>query len=199
MKACLEQLGKPVDFAGLTVAVQGVGATGFRLAKLCRDAGATVIVSDTNAANLQRAVKELGCTAHQGDILSAKCDILAPCALGAVLDDCTIPALQCQVICGTANNQLADPIADGARLKQAGVVYGPDFVVNAAGLIRLAGLYLGMTEDQINRKIADIEATTLTVLRDACNLPSAHEAAVAYAKRRIEQGRTNRPRLATAR
>jgi len=199
MKACLKQLGKPVDFAGLTVAVQGVGATGFRLAKLCRDAGATVIVSDTNAANLQRAVKELGCSAHQGDILSATCDILAPCALGAVLDDCTIPALQCQVICGTANNQLADPIADGARLKQAGVVYGPDFVVNAAGLMRLAGLYLGMNEEQINRKIADIEATTLTVLRDAGNLPSAHEAAVAYAKRRIEHGRTNRPRMASAR
>ena len=199
MKACLKQLGRKPDFAGMTVAIQGVGATGYRLADLCRKAGATVIASDTNAANLQRAVKELGVQAFDGDILAAKCDILAPCALGAILNDRSIPNLKCQVICGTSNNQLLNPVEDGARVKKAGILYGPDFVVNAGGLIRLAGLYLGMTEAQIDQKIEQIEQTTTAVLKEAQSLPSAHEAAVSYAKRRIEQGRTNKPRMVAQR
>jgi len=100
-------------------------------------------------------------------------------------------------VCGTANNQLAHPIDDGARVKKAGVLYGPDFVVNAGGLIRLAGLYIGLTEAQINQKIDHIEQTTTAVLKEANSLPSAYEAAVSYAKRRIEHGRTNR-KTATA-
>ncbi|NBX26002.1 MAG: Glu/Leu/Phe/Val dehydrogenase [Planctomycetes bacterium] len=199
MKACLKQLGRKVDFAGMTVAVQGVGATGYRLADLCRKAGATVIASDTNAANLQRAVKELGVQAFDGDILGAKCDILAPCALGAILNDRSIQQLKCQIICGTSNNQLHNPVDDGARVKKAGILYAPDFVVNAGGLIRLAGLYLGMTEAQIDQKIEHIEQTTTAVLKEAHGLPSAHEAAVSYAKRRIEQGRTNKTRMAAQR
>jgi leucine dehydrogenase len=197
MKACLKHLGKKVDFAGMTVAVQGVGATGFRLAKLCKEAGATIVASDTNNANLERAVKELGVTVADGNIFNTKCDILAPCALGAVLDERTIANLKCSIVCGTANNQLAHPIDDGARVKAAGVLYGPDFVVNAGGLIRLAGLYIGLTEAQINQKIDHIEQTTTAVLKEANSLPSTYEAAVSYAKRRIEHGRTNR-KTATA-
>jgi len=192
MKACLKHLGKKVDFAGLTVAVQGVGATGYCVAKLCADAGASVIVTDTNQLNLQRALKDLGVQASNNDIFSTPCDILAPCALGGVLDENTIRNLKCTIVCGTANNQLLKPIEDGARIKSAGVLYGPDFIVNAAGLIRLAGLYLGLTEAQINIKIDQIEQTTATVLKEAGSLPSVYEAAVAYAKRRIEQGKTNR-------
>ena len=82
-------------------------------------------------------------------------------------------------------------------VKKAGVLYGPDFVVNAGGLIRLAGLYIGLTEAQINQKIDHIEQTTTAVLKEANSLPSAYEAAVSYAKRRIELGRTNR-KTATA-
>jgi leucine dehydrogenase len=197
MKACLKHLGKKVDFAGLTVAVQGVGATGYRVAKLCRDAGATVLATDTNAANLQRAVKELGVQATDSNLLTTKCDILAPCALGAILDERTITNLKCSIVCGTANNQLANPIDDGARIKKAGVLYGPDFIVNAGGLIRLAGLYIGLTEKQIDQKIEHIEQTTTAELKEANGLPSAYEAAVSYAKRRIEHGRTNR-KTATA-
>jgi leucine dehydrogenase len=198
MKACLKHLGKKVDFAGLTVAVQGVGATGYRVAKLCRDAGATVLATDTNAANLQRAVKELGVQATDANLLTTKCDILSPCALGAILDERTIANLKCSIVCGTANNQLANPIDDGARIKKAGVLYGPDFIVNAGGLIRLAGLYIGLTEAQVDRKVAFIEETTTSVLKEANNLPSAYEAAVSYAKRRIERGRTNKKSAAVA-
>jgi len=198
MKACLKHLGKKVDFASLTVAVQGVGATGFRVAKLCREAGATVFATDTNPANLQRAVKELGVQATDANLLTTKCDILSPCALGGTLDERTIANLKCSIVCGTANNQLAHPIDDGARIKKAGVLYGPDFIVNAGGLIRLAGLYIGLAEAQIDQKVEHIEQTTTAVLKEANGLPSAYEAAVSYAKRRIEHGRSNRKTAAAA-
>jgi leucine dehydrogenase len=159
--------------------------------------GCAIVASDTNTANLEKAVKELGVTVADGNIFDTKCDILAPCALGAVLDERTIANLKCSIVCGTANNQLAHPIDDGARVKTAGVLYGPDFVVNAGGLIHLAGLYIGLTQAQINQKIDHIEQTTTAVLKEANSLPSAYEAAVSFAKRRIEHGRTNR-KTATA-
>ncbi|MBX3354109.1 MAG: Glu/Leu/Phe/Val dehydrogenase [Phycisphaeraceae bacterium] len=194
MKACLKHLGKKVDFSGLTVAIQGVGATGYKLAKLCRDAGAKVIATDVNRAALDRAVKDLGIEALGTDdnLFHTKCDIVAPCALGGVLDHPTIDRLQCQIVCGTANNQLLHPGEDGPRLKARGIVYGPDFVVNAGGLIRLAGLYLGMSEQEIDRKVEAIEHTTLAVLKEGSSSASTHHAAVEYAKRRIEAGRSNK-------
>jgi len=194
MKACLKHLGRKVDFSGLTVAIQGVGATGFKLAKLCKDAGAKIKATDVNKSALDRAVKELGVEAIEDGaaLLTAKCDILAPCALGGVLDHPAIERLQCQIVCGTANNQLLHPNDDGMHLKVRNILYGPDFVVNAGGLIRLAGLHLGMSEAEIDRKVEAIEQTTLTVLKEAAHAPSAHDAAVAYAKRRIESGRANK-------
>jgi len=194
LKACLKHLGRKVDFSGLTVAIQGVGATGYKLAKLCRDAGARVIATDVNRPALERAAKELGVEALGTDdnLFHTKCDIVAPCALGGVLDHATIERLQCQIVCGTANNQLLHPAEDGARLKERGILYGPDFVVNAGGLIRLAGLYLGMSEQEIDRKVDAIEHTTLAVLKEGAGATSTHDAAVAYAKRRIEAGRKSK-------
>ena len=204
MKACLAHLGRKVDFSGLTVAIQGVGATGYKLAKMCRDAGARVVATDVNKPSLARAVSELGVEAIPDDrnLLHTECDILAPCALGGVLDQPTVDGLKCKIVCGTANNQLLHPIEDGHRIKSRGILYAPDFVVNAGGLIRLAGLYLGMSEAQIDQKVEAIEHTTIAVLKEANSLPSTHEAAVAYAKRRIEAGRTNkaaRPKTVAAR
>lgn len=191
MKACLAHMGRKVSFSGLTVAIQGLGATGSRLAKLLRDAGATVVGTDMHEASVTRAVDELGVKAlpKGEEILATKCDILAPCALGAVLTPAVIDALQCPIVCGTANNVLADPDEDGERLKRRGILYAPDFVANAGGLIRLAGLYLGLTEPQIDQKVADIEETTAAVFREGESMPSMHAAAVAYAQRRIEAGR----------
>ena len=199
MKACLKHFGRKVDFSGMTIGVQGVGATGYRVAKLCKEAGAKVIASDVNRGALEKAVKELGISAvgDNENIFTTKVDILAPCALGGILDDRTITNLKCEIVCGTANNQLLHAIDDGARLKKCGILYGPDFVVNAGGLIRLAGLYLGMTEGQINQKIEQIEHTTTSVLKEANTAHSTHEAAVAYAKRRIEHGRANSKRVTT--
>jgi len=200
MKASLAHLGRCVDFSGLTVAMQGLGATGFLLAKLLRQAGASVVGTDMNEVAVKRAVSELGVSAlsRDQDLFALKCDILAPCALGGVLNPAVIGKLKCTVVCGTANNVLADPDADGALLKERGILYAHDFVVNAGGLIRLAGLYLGMTEAQVDRKVADIEETTAAVLRQGDSMPSMHTAAVAYAKQRIESGRKHKREMARA-
>ena len=191
MKACLAHTGRKVDFSGLKIAVQGLGATGYELAKRCRAHGATVVGTDINPAAVERAVKELGVESLKPgqDIFAQECDILAPCALGAVLNNSTIKHLRCAIICGTANNQLHEPDVDGASLKQRGILYGPDFIVNAGGVIRLAGLYLGMTEAALDKKIEQIEHTTLAVLKEGKNDASEYVAAVNYAKRRIEAGR----------
>ena len=189
MKACLAQQGRKVDFANLTVAIQGCGATGFRLAKLLRLAGAAVLVTDVHVPTMKRAVEELGCVALGNDrnLFEEKVDVLAPCALGGVLDARTIAGLKCSIVCGTANNQLRNPGEDGEALAKRGIVYAPDFVANAGGLIRLAGLYLGMTEAEIDRKIVEIEHTTAEVLRQAGS-GSSGAAAIAFAKARIAAG-----------
>ena len=124
------------------------------------------------------------------NLFHEKLDVLAPCALGGVLGPETIPNLRCRIVCGTANNQLVDPVRDGRALKARGVCYAPDFVANAGGLIRLAGLHLGMTEARIDEKVAGIEQTTAEVLREADSAPSTAEAAIEFARRRIESAPT---------
>lgn len=190
MKACLAHQGKPANFKGLTVTIQGVGATGSKLAKLLVEAGANVLATDVNPATLERAVMELGVEPVPVDrsLFSMECDIFAPCALGGVIDNNVARQLKCRIVCGVTNNVLADPDRDGAILKSRGIAYAPDFVANGGGLIRLAGLYLGLSEAQINQKVADIEKTTAQILKDAESLPSTHAAAIAYANRRIGRG-----------
>lgn len=201
MKACLSFLGKKVDFSALTVGIQGVGATGYRLAKLLRQAGAAVLVTDVHVPTVKRAVEELGCVAIGNDrnLFTEKLDIIAPCALGGVLDAKTIEGLKCAIVCGTANNQLRVPDADGALLTKRGILYSPDFIANAGGLIRLAGLYLGMTEAEIDTKIEQIEGTTTAVFAEAKSMPSTAAAAIAYAKRKIVAGGTRKPQAIASR
>jgi leucine dehydrogenase len=189
MKACLAHLGRKVDFSNLTVAIQGCGATGYKLAKLLRQSGAAVLVTDVHVPTMKRAVEELGCVALGNDrnLFEEKVDILAPCALGGILDAGTIQHLRCEIVCGTANNQLRDPQADGELLAKRGILYSPDFVANAGGLIRLAGLYLGMSEKEIDQKIVDIEATTAEVLKQSKG-GSTGAAAIAFAKAKIAAG-----------
>jgi leucine dehydrogenase len=189
MKACLAFLGLPVDFGGLTVAIQGVGHVGSNVARILHEAGARLVVADLNAPALNRAVTELGARAvGPEEILSTPCDILCPCALGGVINANLARSLRCRIVCGAANNVLDDPFEDAVVLKNADIVYGPDFVVNSGGLIRLAGLYLEMTEAELEAKYAAIETTTLQVLRQSETLESAHAAAIALARDRIAQG-----------
>ncbi len=138
--AVRHRLGKD-DLAGLTVAVQGLGAVGGKLCRHLVEAGARLIVADIDDDAVARTVRELGAEGAEAaevvdaaDILFAEADILAPCALGAVFDDATIPRLKAGIVCGGANNQLAEE-RHGAALDEAGVLYVPDFVANAGGTI----------------------------------------------------------------
>ncbi|MDG1771944.1 MAG: Glu/Leu/Phe/Val dehydrogenase dimerization domain-containing protein [Oceanicoccus sp.] len=123
------------DLKGVRIALQGIGNVGFHLARQLVESGATVYAADINPANIQRAVNQLGVIELPlEDILSADVDVLAPCALGGAININSIESIKAKVIAGAANNQLAT--ADmGDALKQKGILYAPDYVVNAGGII----------------------------------------------------------------
>jgi len=192
MRACLRHRGRPLDFRGLTVAVQGLGHVGMDLCRILHTAGASLMVTDINQDLVSRAVEDFGAKAcDPKGILQEPCDILAPCALGAVIGPDELKRLQTDIICGAANNILVDPERDAASAQAAGVLYAPDFVVNAGGLIWLAGLWLGMEREELDRRNAAIEDTTLEILSEASSHASTHEAAVSVAKRRFAEGPTS--------
>jgi len=189
MRAALSFTGRSPEFSGVTVAVQGAGNVGANVARILRAEGADIIIADVRNERVKEIVDTCGARAVSPDeILTIECDILAPCALGGVLDGSIIRKLRCPMVCGGANNILDDYEEDGRALKANGIVYVPDFVANAGGVIQLAGAYLEMTPEERERRICDIEATSLEVLRDAESHPSTYAAAVALAKRRIEDG-----------
>lgn len=133
------------SLGGLTIAVQGVGNVGFHLCQLLDKAGANLVIADVNPANLQRVSETLPVTVvAPEDIMLAKVDAIAPCALGATLTADSIPALKTKVIAGAANNQLAHH-SDGALLTQHEILYAPDYVINAGGIISVAHEYAGQT------------------------------------------------------
>jgi leucine dehydrogenase len=126
------------DLEGMSVAVQGLGSVGFRLCRYLHAAGATLTVSDVRAERMDEAAAQFGArTVSASEILFAEADILSPNALGAVFDDATIPRLRCKAVCGAANNQLAAE-GHGLALHRRGILYVPDFVVSAGGLIDVA-------------------------------------------------------------
>jgi leucine dehydrogenase len=126
------------DLDGLRVAVQGVGNVGFRLAKQLREAGALLWVSDIYEDQVKRAVDELGATAvGSDDIYGQDVDVFAPCALGAVINDATLPQLRAKVVAGAANNQLSED-RHGKELMGRGILYAPDYVINAGGIIDIS-------------------------------------------------------------
>ncbi|MFC0687365.1 Glu/Leu/Phe/Val family dehydrogenase [Novosphingobium clariflavum] len=141
------------DVRGLTVALQGTGNVGSHLAQLLHDAGARLVLADADPARAEALAARFGGRVVAPDeILAAEAEIFAPCALGAVLNDKTIPVLRARLICGGANNQLATE-QDGARLAERGIAYAPDYVVNAGGIINVVAEYLGETEDQVGGRI----------------------------------------------
>ena len=152
----------------LRIAVQGVGSVGLNLCRLLHEAGATLIVADVNHDNLQMACDELPLTAiSPAELLSSDVDVLAPCALGNILTAQTIPALQAKVIAGAANNQLATE-ADGARLADRNILYAPDYVINAGGIINVAHEYFGdSSEDQVRAEVERIPQRLDSIFAEA--------------------------------
>jgi leucine dehydrogenase len=128
------------DLAGRTVAVQGVGAVGEPLARELADHGAGLVLTDVDDVRAKELAQELDVeTVGVDEVYDAECDVFAPCATGGVLSAETIPRLRCRVVAGAANNQLAEP-EDADRLAERGILYAPDYVVNAGGVIHLASL-----------------------------------------------------------
>ncbi len=143
MEAVAKHVFGSPDLKGARVTVLGVGHVGFALAGELSRRGAKLFVADLNREALDRTVKELGATpVNDRELLSMEADIFAPCALGAVLDDRTIPLLRVKAVAGAANNQLAEA-RHGKLLAERGITYAPDYAINAGGLINVAQEVVG--------------------------------------------------------
>lgn len=144
------------DLQGLRVAIQGLGNVGFALAEQLAASGVELVVADLDDGRVQLAVEELGAVAvSSAELLDVPCDILAPCGLGGVLNAESVGRLQCAAIAGAANNQLASvEIAD--ELDARGILYAPDYVINAGGLIHVALTHRGESLQAVTAHLAQI-------------------------------------------
>ena len=176
------------DLAGLRVVVLGAGKVGAALVGHLVEAGAEVQVADVRAEAVQRMVDEHGVAAVDvAEAALAECDVLAPCALGGLLDEATIPRLRCRIVCGAANNQLATP-EDADRLAAAGITYVPDFVVNAGGVINIAEEVGGYDHDRAWKRVATIGDTVRDLLAEAAaERITPEEAADRLVRRRLAE------------
>lgn len=168
------------DLNGKTVAVQGLGSVGFYLCEHLHKEGAKLIVTDINQDAVQRAVTQFGATAVDLDaIYAVDADIYAPCALGATLNDDTIPQLKVRVVAGCANNQLKEA-RHGEVLRQKGILYTPDYVINAGGIINVAFEMRpeGYSAEESTQKVMAIYDTLLNLFQraDAENKPTSQVA-----------------------
>jgi leucine dehydrogenase len=175
------------DLHAKTVSVQGCGNVGYHLAKALHEAGAKLVVTDIDAERAKRVASEFAAAAvAPDDIYAARADIFAPCALGAVINDKTIPQLRVEIVAGAANNQLQDE-RHGDELHRRGVLYVPDYVANAGGVINVYSELAGWSSARAFRKADEIYETVLRVLSIAKQDGVAtHEAADRLAEQRIK-------------
>ncbi|MFI2370155.1 Leu/Phe/Val dehydrogenase [Streptomyces sp. NPDC018833] len=175
------------DLSGRTIAVQGLGKVGYRLAQLLAEAGAHLLVADIRPDAVRRAVKELEAQeVSSEDILTQPADVFAPCALGDVLTPTTVPQLKAKVVAGAANNQLSAPTV-GDLLRNAGILYAPDFIANGGGLINNAALLDGYDRTRVLEDCARIGHTLTEVFELADkNNTSTNTAATGLARQRTQ-------------
>jgi len=153
MKAAAKEAFGSDSLEGKTIAVQGVGNVAYALCEYLHEEGAELIVADINDAAVQRAVDAFGAkSVGPDDIYGVECDIYAPCALGAVINDQTIPQLKAKVIAGSANNQLKEE-KHGDIIHEMGIIYAPDYVINAGGVINVADELAGYNKERALKKV----------------------------------------------
>ena len=191
MKASVKFKWGSDDLNGKRVVVQGIGHVGENLVKHLTDEGATVIINDINEDRLREVSEIYGAEIIMGDaIYDAEMDIYAPCALGATVNDETLSRLKCSIIAGAANNQLEDEKAHGEAIKHRGIVYAPDFLINAGGLINVYSELHGYDRDQALERTRRIYDTTLEILVKAEQEDiTTHEAALRIAEQRINNAK----------
>jgi len=164
IRASIEHVFGSPDLAGRRVLVQGAGSVGHDLARDLLAEGAVVLVSDVDEARAASTGAEVVAVA---DALATECDVYSPCAVGGTLSAATIPTLRCRIVAGSANNQLAEP-EDAERLRAAGILYAPDYVVSAGGVIQLVGLEdRQWSEAELETALAGIGDTLRQIYRDA--------------------------------
>ena len=188
IKACAKEKYGSDSVSGMSIAVQGTGHVGYYVCKYLSEEGAKLTVTDIDEARVNRVVDEFGAAAVGPDeIYGVDAQIFAPCALGAVVNDDTLAEFRFEIIAGAANNQLAQE-RHGDQLHKRGILYAPDYVINAGGLINVYGELNDWTADQARRKAGEIFDTLGQIFELAKNddLPT-YEAADRVAERRIEQ------------
>ena len=167
MQAATRFLWNSDELAGVTVAIQGCGNVGYHLAKLLHKAAAKLIVSDVNDNNLSRVVDEFAAEPVQpNEIYGVRADVFAPCALGGVINDETIPALKVPIVAGSANNQLLEE-RHGTMLQDRNILYAPDYVANAGGVLNGCTELLGWEAEFAARKVDEIYDTILRIFESA--------------------------------
>jgi leucine dehydrogenase len=188
IKACADAVWGSASLSGKVIAVQGLGHVGYALCKLLRDEGAILYVTDISEENVMRVVKDFSATAVKPEeIYDVNCDIFSPCALGAIINDNTIPRLNCHIIAGAANNQLKEE-RHGDVLERRGILYAPDFIINAGGVINVCDELLegGYNRERAIRKVETIYENVKKVIAIAKrdNVPT-YKAANTLAEERI--------------
>jgi leucine dehydrogenase len=176
------------NLEGKKVLVQGIGHVGEVLVQHLTESGAIVTIADINEDRLQQVGAKYGAKIYTGaDLYSAEVDIYAPCALGATINDDTIHKIQAKVIAGAANNQLANEVVHGAILKDKGILYAPDFLINAGGVINVYSELANLTRAQVMEKTENIYNTSLEIFKFAeTNNITTHQAAMSIAQKRID-------------
>ncbi len=175
------------NLKGKTVSIQGVGAVGFELARLLTEAGANILFTDINEKGIQKMKESLPNAKFVSgqEIFTTPCDIFSPCALGASINDETIPMLKCKIVAGAANNQLKED-RHGKVLQEKGILYAPDYLINAGGLMNVSIEFEGWADSKSRRMVDTIFDKTLDVFRisDEQNIP-VNKAADVMAENRI--------------
>jgi leucine dehydrogenase len=182
---------------GMTVAIQGLGKVGMTLAKQLHAEGAKLIVADVNAESVRRAVDAFGAREASPDgVVTTECDVFSPNALGAILNDETLPQLHAKVIAGAANNQLARDV-HGRMLVDRGILYAPDYVINGGGIICVAGQIYGWDNPEIERRTRAIGDTLAALfLRADAERQPTNLVADRMAEERMAAGRRVASRVA---
>jgi leucine dehydrogenase len=182
------------ELTGVNVAIQGVGNVGLRLGRYLKEAGAALWVCDLHEEQAQRAADELGAIVVPSDeIFDQPVDVFAPCALGAILNDDTVGRLKARVVAGSANNQLAAP-RHGHELAKRGILYAPDYVVNAGGLMDVACERTGYDRALVLRQVEGIGGTLEEIfVRSEREGLATSEVADRLAEERLVQARNLRP------
>lgn len=189
MQAAANHLWGSNDLRAKRVAIQGCGNVGYNLAKELNVAGAEIIVSDVDTAKTTRAIQEFGATAVAPDAVHAiDADIFAPCALGATINDATIPQIKAKIVCGAANNQLLEP-RHGDELEARGILYAPDYVANGGGVLSGGPRMFNWPLDEVRRRVLGIYDTMLSIFDSAkAEGIATYKAADRFAERRLREG-----------